>query len=51
MTREEYDEEIETGMTDAQFRVLLISILEYVKKADSLEDVKNYLKCLIKGLD
>ena len=51
MTREDFDEEIETGMTDTELRVLLISIREYVKIADDLTDVKKYLNRLIKALD
>ena len=51
MANNDYDEELENGMTDAQFKVFLITILEYVQKADSLEEVKDYLKNMIKAMD
>ena len=45
-----FDEEFEQGMTDEQFKVFLVSILEYVKKAESVEEVKKYLKTLLKEM-
>ena len=51
MSENNYDEELETGMTDAQFKVFLLTLLEYAKKADSLDDFEKYLKKLIKAMD
>ena len=50
MSSADYEEELESGMSDAQFKVFLMTVLEYIKKAESVDEVKRFLESLINEL-